>query len=104
MPDSQESHYWVKARIPPYNKYTAFYGSGKFLVTGVKRIESFDDTEFLMETVMGYLALKGENLELLKLDTMQGNVSIKGLLKSFAYLDDGLKKDKESSIISRLFK
>ena len=57
-----------------------------------------------METVMGYLALKGENLELLKLDTMQGNVSIKGLLKSFSYLEDGIKKDKESSIISRLFR
>ena len=74
------------------------------LVTGVKKIESFDDTEFLMETVMGYLALKGENLELLKLDTMQGNVSIKGLLKSFSYLEDGIKKEKEASIISRLFK
>jgi len=74
------------------------------LVTGVKKIESFDDEEFLMETVMGFLVLKGEGLELLKLDTMQGNVSIKGLLKSFSYVDDGVKKEKEASIISRLFK
>ena len=74
------------------------------LVTGVKKIESFDDQEFLMETVMGFLALKGEGLELLKLDTLQGNVSIKGLLKSFSYLDENMKKDKENSIISRLFK
>ena len=74
------------------------------LVTGVKKIESFDDEEFLMETVMGYLVLKGNDLELLKLDTLQGNVSIKGLLKSFAYLDEELKKTKDSSLISRLFK
>ncbi len=74
------------------------------LVTGVKKIESFDDEEFLMETVMGFLVLKGEGLELLKLDTLQGNVSIKGLLKSFSYLDENMKKDKENSIISRLFK
>ena len=73
-------------------------------ISGVKKIDSFDAEEFLIESVMGYIVLKGEGLELLKLDTMQGNVSIKGLLKSFAYLDDGLKKDKESSIISRLFK
>lgn len=93
-----------EASISNYNHSINILERKNILVTGVKRIESFDDTEFLMETVMGYLALKGENLELLKLDTMQGNVSIKGLLKSFAYLDDGLKKDKESSIISRLFK
>lgn len=93
-----------EASINNYNHSINILERKNILVTGVKRIESFDDTEFLMETVMGYLALKGENLELLKLDTMQGNVSIKGLLKSFAYLDDGLKKDKESSIISRLFK
>lgn len=90
--------------ISSYNHSINILERKNILVTGVKKIESFDDTEFLMETVMGYLALKGEELELLKLDTMQGNVSIKGLLKSFTYLDDNLKKDKESSIISRLFK
>ena len=67
-------------------------------------IESFDDEEFLMETVMGYLILKGSDMELLKLDTMQGNVSIKGLLKSFAYIDEALKKDKNDSFIGKLFK
>lgn len=74
------------------------------LVTGVKKIESFDDTEFLMDTVLGMLALKGEGLELLKLDTLQGSVSIKGLLKSFTYVDEEKTKDKDSSFISRLFK
>ena len=74
------------------------------LVTGVKKIESFDDTEFLMDTIMGMLALKGEELELLKLDTIQGSVSIKGLLKSFSYVEDNKAKEKESSLLSRLFK
>ena len=36
LPDCERANVWVKARIPPYNKYTAFYGSGKFLITGVK--------------------------------------------------------------------
>lgn len=89
--------------INNYNHSINVLERKNILVTGVKKIESFDDTEFLMETVMGYLALKGEELELLKLDTMQGNVSIKGKLKSFSYLDDE-KKEKETSIISRLFK
>ncbi len=90
--------------ISNYNHSINILERKNILITGVKKIDSFDDTEFLMETVMGYLALKGESLELIKLDTMQGTVSIKGLLKSFSYLDDGLKKDKDSNIISRLFK
>ena len=90
--------------ISNYNHSINILERKNILVTGVKKIESFDDEEFLMETVMGFLAIKGENLELLKLDTLQGNVSIKGLLKSFSYLDEVAKKDKENSIISRLFK
>ena len=31
-------------------------------ITGVKQVESFDNEEFLLETVMGFLAIKGENL------------------------------------------
>ena len=90
--------------ISNYNHSINILERKNILVTGVKKIESFDDQEFLMETVMGFLALKGEGLELLKLDTLQGNVSIKGLLKSFSYIDAGMKKEKESSIISRWFK
>lgn len=74
------------------------------LISGVKKVESFDNEEFLLETVMGYLAIKGEDLELVKLDTRDGTVAIKGFIKSFDYIDDNNKKDKESSIISRLFK
>lgn len=90
--------------LPSYNHSVTIVERKNILVTGVKKIESFDDEEFLMETVMGYLILKGSDMELLKLDTLQGNVSIKGLLKSFAYVDEGGKKDKENNFIGRLFK
>ncbi len=73
-------------------------------LSGVKKIDSFDNEEFLIETVMGYVVLKGEGLELVKLDTMQGVVIIKGMINSFAYIDDTNKKNKENSVISRLFK
>ncbi len=74
------------------------------LITGVKKVDSFDKEEFLVETIMGYLALKGEELELVKLDTLAGSVTIKGIVNSFDYIEDNTKKEKEGSIISRLFK
>ena len=74
------------------------------LITGVKKVDSFDNEEFLVETVMGYLALKGEELELIKLDTLAGSVTIKWHVYSFDYIEEMNKKEKEGSIISRLFK
>lgn len=74
------------------------------VVSGVKKIESFDNEEFLMDTTLGYLVIKGSGLEIIKLDTYQGNVSIKGQVDSLAYSDNSIKKDKDSSFINKLFK
>ena len=72
-------------------------------LSGIKRINSFDNEEFLMESNMGIILLKGEKLEIIKLDTHDGNVRIKGRLNSFTYLENH-KKNKEESLISKLFK
>jgi len=75
------------------------------IVSGVNKIESFDSEEFLMETTLGFLVIKGSELEIIKLDTYQGNVSIKGRIDSLMYLDGGNnKKDKENSFLNKLFK
>ena len=47
-------------------------------LTGLIKIESFDNEEFLLETNMGYLAIKGSSLEIVRLDTKDGTLSIKG--------------------------
>ena len=75
------------------------------VVSGVKKIERFDNEEFLMDTTLGFLSIKGDGLEIIKLDTYQGNVSIKGRVDSILYTENNIsKKDKESSLISKLFK
>ena len=63
------------------------------IITGVKKIDSFDDEEFLLETNMGYVVINGEELEIIKLDTFQGNVSIKGRVNSFTYMESSTKKE-----------
>ena len=72
-------------------------------VTGVNKIISFDDEEFLMETNMGNLRILGESLELLKLDTVDGNVKIKGKINSFTYIDSK-SNNKGEGIVAKLFK
>ena len=72
------------------------------VISGVKKIDNFDDQEFMIETTMGYLKINGSDLEIIKLDTYQGNVSIKGKIDSLSYKDNS--KTKEDSFISKLFK
>ena len=73
------------------------------VVSGVNKIDSFDNEEFIMQTTMGNMVIKGSDLEIIKLDTLQGNVSIKGRVNSLTYTDD-TKKDKEEGFLSKLFK
>ena len=74
------------------------------MITGVKKIDSFDNEEFLLETTMGYIIIKGEALEIIKLDTYQGNVAIKGKINSLVYMENLGKNKSEESLFSKLFK
>ena len=67
-------------------------------ITGVLKIDNFDEEEFLLETNMGYLVIKG------RLDTKDGIVSIKGNFISMTYIDELKKANKESSVFNKLFK
>lgn len=75
----------------------------QILLTGIKKINSFDEEEFIMESTMGIIVLKGNELEIIKLDTHDGNVSIKGHIDSITYMED-MKRGKNEGFIAKLFK
>lgn len=72
-------------------------------ISGTKKVHNFNENEFLISTVMGNLNIKGSNLELIKLDTNDGNICIKGKINSVSYLE-GIDGEKESGFFSKLFK
>lgn len=86
------------------NHNISITGRKNINITGVKKIDNFDEHEFLLETNMGYLLIKGNNLEIIKLDTYQGDISIKGKIDSLNYLESTDKKQKNESVFSKLFK
>ena len=75
----------------------------QIMLTGIKKINSFDNEEFLMETTLGVLIIKGFGLEVIKLDTTEGLLAIKGKINSLTYLDGNSKK-KDDSFLAKLFK
>ncbi len=94
----------VKDLDPGFNHGINLSERKNVVVTGVKKIESFDSEEFLIDTTLGNLSIKGDELEIVKLDTYQGNVSIKGRIDSMIYADNNSQKNKEDTFLSKLFK
>lgn len=55
---------WLKLRVQPENIYTAFYPSGKFLITGAKSQEQLDS---IVKRILGILKDSGINVKLKKI-------------------------------------
>lgn len=71
-------------------------------ISGVKQVESFDNEEFLLETVMGYLSIRGQNLQMKNLDVEKGHVQIRGKVYDMTYIDEAPNKSK--GFFSKIFK
>ena len=86
-----------------YNHTVNIYDRKTISLSGIKKINNFDENEFFIESIMGPIIIKGEQLELIKIDTFKGNLNIKGKITSLNYLEDS-KKLKTDNIMARLFK
>lgn len=69
---------------------------------GVKKLDSFDKKEFLLDTNLGFLHVKGKELSLGAMDMEKGELIIEGTISSLAYIDE--TKDKKEGLLKKLFK
>lgn len=76
----------------------------ELLVTGVKNIDSFDSEEFLIQTVLGFLHIKGSNLTLDKMDNENNELTIKGQIDSLSYVNSQKGKENKGNIFKKLLK
>ncbi|SNX54032.1 sporulation protein YabP [Thermoanaerobacterium sp. RBIITD] len=76
----------------------------KMQVTGVDNVVSFDDELVILETALGLLTIKGQDLHINKLNLDEGNVSIDGELVSLTYSDRSGIMGKSGGFLSRMFK
>jgi len=75
----------------------------KLTLSGVLEVVNFDDEKISLNTILGNLAIKGEGLKMNKLDVQNGDVIIIGYISSMIYSGKDGKKSKES-IIKKIFK
>ena len=76
---------------------------GKLSVSGVNDVLSFDDQVVMVDTELGLLTVKGENIRINKLSLDTSEVIVEGEISSLAYSQS--KQDKNSgTLLSKIFK
>ncbi len=71
-------------------------------ITGVTKVDTFNEDDVILHTVMGVINVKGKNMKVNKLNVDTGDMLIEGMIYSIHYLS----KDKENkgNILKKLFK
>jgi len=74
----------------------------KIRVSGVVDVRSFDENCVYIETELGELLIRGENLRINKLNLEQFELVIEGYIVSFEYDEKGKRNGK--GLLGRMFK
>ena len=73
-------------------------------ITGVTDVLSFDVAEILLETELGMLLIKGQDLHVNRLSLEKGEVDIEGRIDSLTYSDVKTAGKQAESLLGRLFR
>ena len=76
---------------------------GKLSISGVNDVLSFDDQVVMVETELGLLTVKGENLRINKLSIDTSEVIVEGEISYLAY-SDKTNDNSKGSLLSKIFK
>ena len=73
----------------------------KISVSGVENAESYNESEVILHTSKGVLIIRGEMLNLSKLNLDSGEITVNGRIVSLEYMEP---KKSGTSILGRIFK
>ncbi len=75
----------------------------KLNISGALDVLSFDDQIVIVQTHLGLLTVKGEDLRISKLSIESEEVTVDGKINSLSYSDKDVEK-KESGFLGKIFK
>ena len=76
----------------------------KLNISGVLDVLSFDDQIVILETELGLLTVKGENLRINKLSLDTGEVIVDGEIYNLGYSEKDIEKKSGGGILSKIFR
>lgn len=76
----------------------------KLNITGILDVFSFDDQIIIVETELGLLTIKGNDLKINKLSIDTSDFVVDGKINSLMYSDSDTSIKKNKNILSKIFK
>lgn len=76
----------------------------RLTITGVVDVLSFDDQIVIVETQLGLLTVKGNDLRINKLNLDSSEVVVEGEIYNLGYSEDLSNKKGSSGILGKIFK
>lgn len=77
---------------------------GKLSISGVNDVLSFDDQVVMVDTELGLLTVKGENLRINKLSLDTSEVIVEGQISYLAYSQNKENQNSGGGLLSKIFK
>lgn len=74
------------------------------MITGVLDVLSFDPNEVLLETELGMLMIRGEELHVNRLNLEKGEVDVDGRTDSLIYSERSSREKDGESLLKKLFR
>ena len=76
----------------------------KISISGVLDVYSFDDKIIIIETELGLLTLKGENLKITKLSLDTSDFIVEGIINNLSYSNNEPGTKNGNSLLGKIFK
>jgi len=76
----------------------------KLNISGAKDVLSFDDQVVIVETDLGLLTVKGEDLRISKLNLDSSEVIVEGEIYNLSYSDETINDKKVNGFFNKIFK
>ncbi len=72
----------------------------KFVISGVKDVISFDEETVMLDTTLGKMVIKGDNLHIMNFNNESGDITGEGKVHAMIYTAD----EKSGGFFSKLFR
>ena len=76
----------------------------QLVLEGVQQVGSFDEKAISLDTNLGFLQLKGEDMHITQLNLDVGSLVVEGFICSMEYLEGRSAKGKGKGVFSRLLR
>lgn len=77
--------YEENPKMRPKEHKVEMSGRASLAVTGVEDVESFDETEIVMNTSQGNLIVRGSGLHIGKINLDVGEIKVEGVINDLSY-------------------